>query len=124
MTNDGVDSVPEYDHRDHPAHPLIVLVLIFYRRSPDLQLEDRCRGSFLERSCPSPDPRTKAGRLVAPGPSSAPSPSLTRETRPPFPCSHNGARSQMAEGFLRSPALDLGFFPVQSAGTKARRSIL
>jgi arsenate reductase len=34
-----------------------------------------------------------------------------------FLCSHNAARSQMAEGFLRSYAPDR--FSVQSAGTKA-----
>jgi arsenate reductase (thioredoxin) len=36
-----------------------------------------------------------------------------------FLCSHNSARSQMAEGFLRSIAPDR--FEVQSAGTKATR---
>ena len=36
-----------------------------------------------------------------------------------FLCSHNSARSQMAEGFLRSIAGDR--FEVQSAGTKATR---
>lgn len=36
-----------------------------------------------------------------------------------FLCSHNSARSQMAEGFLRSFAGDR--FDVQSAGTKATR---
>jgi arsenate reductase len=36
-----------------------------------------------------------------------------------FLCSHNSARSQMAEGFLRSFARDR--FEVQSAGTRATR---
>src|SRR3954467_2053828 len=36
-----------------------------------------------------------------------------------FPCSHNSARSQMAEGFLRALAGDR--FEVQSAGTKSTR---
>jgi arsenate reductase len=36
-----------------------------------------------------------------------------------FLCSHNSARSQMAEGFLRSFAPDR--FEVQSAGTRATR---
>ena len=36
-----------------------------------------------------------------------------------FLCSHNSARSQMAEGFLRALAPDR--FVVQSAGTKATR---
>lgn len=36
-----------------------------------------------------------------------------------FLCSHNSARSQMAEGFLR--ALAGGRFEVQSAGTRATR---
>ena len=36
-----------------------------------------------------------------------------------FLCSHNSARSQMAEGFLRALAPDR--FDVQSAGTKATR---
>ena len=40
-------------------------------------------------------------------------------TRVLFLCSHNSARSQMAEGFLRSIAPDR--FAVQSAGTKATR---
>src|SRR5438045_5833792 len=43
--------------------------------------------------------------------------------RPPrrvlFLCSHNSARSQMAEGFLR--ALAPGRFDVESAGTRATR---
>jgi arsenate reductase len=36
-----------------------------------------------------------------------------------FLCSHNSARSQMAEGFLRALAADR--FEVQSAGTRATR---
>jgi arsenate reductase len=36
-----------------------------------------------------------------------------------FMCSHNSARSQMAEGFLRAVAPDR--FEVQSAGTRATR---
>jgi arsenate reductase len=36
-----------------------------------------------------------------------------------FLCSHNSARSQMAEGFLRQLASDR--FEVQSAGTRATR---
>src|SRR5438132_13262018 len=36
-----------------------------------------------------------------------------------FLCSHNSARSQMAEGFLRAAAA--GRFEVQSAGTRATR---
>jgi arsenate reductase len=54
--------------------------------------------------------------MVAPGEGSAPR-HAERVKRVLFLCSHNAARSQMAEGFLRSYAGDR--FHVQSAGTKA-----
>jgi arsenate reductase len=44
---------------------------------------------------------------------------LDRVKRVLFLCRHNSARSQMAEGFLRSFASDR--FEVQSAGTRATR---
>lgn len=44
---------------------------------------------------------------------------LDRVKRVLFLCAHNSARSQMAEGFLRSFASDR--FEVQSAGTRATR---
>jgi len=44
---------------------------------------------------------------------------LLRVKRVLFLCAHNSARSQMAEGFLRSFASDR--FEVQSAGTRATR---
>jgi arsenate reductase len=44
---------------------------------------------------------------------------LGRVKRVLFLCSHNSARSQMAEGFLRSFAGDV--FEVQSAGTRGTR---